>query len=383
MGVPSRTWLSLRRTLSIAAGVALLAPAGALGSFPGHNGVIAYTAEPEIYRVTEVVTKRLAENAASIESTGESDIFAMDPGTGGQVQLTSGHHDSDPSFSPSGNMLAFQGREAGVVTIYLAQADGAQARPIAWGSEPAFSPDGREIVFVRPRGLYVTGLTPGSRVRRITNHPGDRDPRWGSSGSIAFERTDIWRAQDHQGNDRADGELDARNELDTLTPPSPRVRQVVTYSLDTNMWPDWSPNGRALTAALCAGQEGESFTGTGIPQRVPGDPPLLPSVVFHLSCAPAVWAPDGQGLTALVTLGARTLPGESSCPGPMPENGEILWQPLDDPPSWQPLVDGTQPVPTLACPPEPKYEPFAAMIQRGTRACIYSRRRRRRICFLA
>jgi Tol biopolymer transport system component len=364
--------------------VALLAPAGALGTFPGRNGVIAYTAEREIYRVTEVVTRRLAESTTEIESTGESDILAMDPNTGGEIQLTSGHHDSDPSFSPSGNVLAFQRREAGVLTIYVARADGEQVRPITWGSEPAFSPDGREIVLVRPGGLYVTGLTRGARVRRITDHPGDRDPRWGSSGSIAFERTDTWRAKEHRGNDRVDDDLNARNELDILTPPSLRVRPVVTYSLDTNMWPEWSPNGRALAAALCAGREGETFEGTGIPQRVPGHPPLLPSVVFHLSCTPAVWAPDGRGLTELGVLDARTLPNGSTCPGPTPENGEILWQPIDDPPSWQPLVDGTQPVPTLLkCPSVPKYEPYAATILRGTRACIYSRRRHRRICFLA
>ncbi len=375
----------LRRTLVIAASIALLTPTTALGSFPGKNGVIAYTAESAVDHLAEHRTKHSVEIYTSLENTGEIDIWAMDPNTGGQAQLTSGHDDSDPSFSPSGNMLAFQRREAGTVTIYIAQADGSQAKPLVEGSEPAFSPDGQEIVFVRPEGLYVTALAPGSPVRRITDHPGDRDPRWGSTGSIAFERTDIWRAKDHRGNDYADNEFDARNELDTVTPPSLKVSRIMTYSLDTNMWPDWSPNGRALAVALCAGEGEETFAGTGIPRRLAGRPPLLPSVVFHLSCTPAVWAPDGREFTEPGILGAQTRP-DGSCPGPTKENGELVWLARNDPASWQPLVNGTQPVPTIKCPPESSEGPMALEAPpflRGTRACIYSRRRHRKICFEA
>jgi TolB protein len=376
--------IMLRRTLLIAAIIALFAPTTALGSFPGKNGVIAYTAERDINHLTKIMIKHSVESVTSLEDTGEINIWAMDPSTGGRVQLTSGHHDSEPSFSPSGNMLAFQRREAGTVTIYIAQANGSQATPFIEGREPAFSPDGQEIVFVRPGGLYVTGLVPGSPVRRITDHPGDRNPRWGSTGSIAFERTDIWRAKDHQGNDYADNELDARSELDIVTPPSLKVSKVMTYSLDTNMWPDWSPNGRALAVALCAGEEDETLEGTGIPRRLAGRPPLLPSVVFHLSCAPAVWAPDGRGLTEPGPLGARTRP-DGSCPGPTEENGEIFWLARNDPPSWQPIANGTQPVPTVKCPSESREEPRtpAPLFLRGTKACIYSRRLHRKICFLA
>src|ERR1700682_634681 len=110
---------------------ATLVPATAIGSFPGSNGVIAFSAEHS--------------------------IWAMDPTTRDELQLTSGFDDSAPSFSPSGNMLAFQRRTGATITIYLARADGSEPRALASGSQPAFSSDGRQIVFVRAAGLFLTG----------------------------------------------------------------------------------------------------------------------------------------------------------------------------------------------------------------------------------
>ena len=356
----------------------MLAPTAAEGSFPGANGVIAYSAEHS--------------------------IWAVDPATGDQLRLTSGPEDSAPSFSPSGDLLAFQRRTTitvigfhptasavspfhptadahsrfrpptSTVTVYIAKADGSDPTPLVAGSEPAFSPNGRQIVFVGSSGLFLTGVTPGSPVRRLTDHPGDRTPRWSSKGSIAFQRPD-----------------GAGSELDTLAPPSSHVRRLFTYHRGAGdedpivMWPEWSPNGKSISVALCE-------PGSEIPPVE-----AVPSIVSHASCAPDVWAPAG-GTPLEAGTGALQGKPDSSCPpfikGGANEDvtffahGRLLYQ--DEGPNWplawQPLHPGTLRVPTVPCAEdkerenEPTEAVSPAIVVRGGQLCVYFRRRHRRIC---
>jgi hypothetical protein len=282
-----------------------------------------------------------------ITYTAEGSIWAVDPATGDQLRLTSG---SAPACSPSGDMLAFQRGAGGNVTVYLANADGSDATPLVAGSQPAFSPSGRQIVFARAGRLFVTGTTPGSPVQQITNHPGDREPQWSSKGVIAFERTDTWHElitclppglgrQEAQPllrrgarpcrNPYASHESTARqSELDVVTLPSLRVRQLLTVNLGTDLWPDWSPDGRTLAVTLCkvlAPDEREVES-------------QAPRLRFVESCWPNVWAPDSDTL-APSPIGANS--DFQSCPG-APDYGSEY--------SWQPLLAGTSRVTTAPCP---------------------------------
>jgi hypothetical protein len=331
VGLPwGRGFGQLCRTVPALILIGLLMPTVAFGSFRGANGVIAYAAEHS--------------------------IWAVNLGTGDESRLTSGPDDSWPAFSPSGRMLAFQRRAAGRVMIYLAGADGAAARPLVEGSEPAFSPSGLRVVFVRAAGLFITGTAPGSTVRQITDHPGDRDPQWSSTGTIVFERTDSWpevitcipasasyeearrlaERGEHEcmanvGHER----IEARQtELDLITPPSRRVRQVLAVKGEPNypardIWPEWSPTGKTVVVSTCgwlapdeAGQESEE-----------------PRLRYVESCADSnvVWAPAGHPLE-----NSSALPRSQffSCPA-QPEEGSEL--------SWQPRVRGTVQVPTMPC----------------------------------
>ncbi len=354
----------------LAAIAATLAPSAAEGSFPGANGVIAYSAEHS--------------------------IWAVDPATGDQLRLTSGPEDSAPSFSPSGDLLTFQRRTTitvtapqrpptgpvttsqrrpvSTVTVYIANADGSDPTPLVAGSEPAFSPDGRQIVFVRPSGLFLTGVEPGSPVRQLTDHPGDLTPRWSARGSIVFQRAD-----------GADGDIDI------VTPPSSHIRRLLAYHSGTNeesttpMWPEWSPNGKSISVALCElGSE---------------TPPLktVPSIVSHTNCAPDVWAPAGGRLLEAGTGALRGKP-DSTCPPfirgggnedaifihdghPLYRNEGSNW-----PIAWQPLHPGTLRVPTVPCAEDkerenyPTWRAVPAPLVRGGELCAYFRRRHRKIC---
>ncbi len=310
----------------MAAIVAVLAPAAALGSFRGEDGVIAYSVGQSLQR----------------------GIWALNPSTGYQLQLTSGP-DEAPSFSASGNMLAFQRRAAGTVTIYIARADGSDAKPLVSGSEPAFSPDDQRIVFVRASGLFLTGVAPGSRAQQITRHPGDRTPRWSSTGEIVFQRTDISHVRRRGVSERR-----TREALAIITPPSLRTSEALSYQPHVEMWPEWSPNGRTLAVALC--------TGSPPPHGLPA---TVPSFVFHSDCLPQVWAPDGRRLVGSAEQAVE--PGlawggpETSCPRYIPQGTDVSYFRNEVPEptspaeiSWQPLLSGTMRLPTVTCEPRPE-----------------------------
>jgi hypothetical protein len=326
-GTQSSKVSTLTQTIAIAVAVVAVTPAAAQASFPGADGVIAY----------------------SVSDSAQQGIWAVNPNTGGQRQLTSGH-DEAPSFSPSGNLLAFQRDTTAGSTIFVAGADGSNAKPLVSGSEPAFSPNGSQIVFVRAGGLFVTRLRPGSHVRRLTNHRGDRTPQWSSTGAIAFQRPDLRHARGRRAS-----ECCTQEELDVIPAHSRNVEEVMTAELETKMWPDWSPNGRTLAVDLCG-----PFL----------ELPHVPSVVFHAGCLPAVWPPAGG--KPILSGGSETPSGFSwgalgtSCPRYIPEGTDSTYFRIEPPKpqeveptspsqiSWQPLIRGTAQVPTATCEERPE-----------------------------
>lgn len=342
MARPRRESAIAAACASLVAAIAMmLVPAAAFASFPGGNGVIAYSSE--------------------------DGIWALSPTTGNQLQLTTDPSDAMPSFSASGDWIAFQRTVAGSTTIFIARADGSDPTPLTSGSEPAFSPGGGQIVFARPTGLFLTARTPGSPVRRLTNRRGDGEPRWSSTGTIAFERIRVSHVKIHGvRKDRVS------NQLDTVVPRSRRVITLLSYEqpveateAETDLHPDWSPNGRAIAASLC-----NESAHSHLPFST------VPTFVLHTNCSPDVWAPNGKGLAEPKKggLGGRRA---TSCPHFISAEAEI---------SWQPLLPGTLRVLTVPCEPRPPElesasEPSLAVT--GSRTCYYDRKRHKRRCFTA
>lgn len=160
--------------------VAIVLPASAAATFPGRDGMIAF----RVIRWTGV--------PAETPATGG--IYAFRPGWAAPRQLTDDPSDVPSSFSPTGRRLVFARNEGEATGIYSLRADG--SGPTRLTSEPPFAyPDpslGRrgEIVFVRfvpaedtarasltlapPPGFYHLFLRQrDGRIRQLTSGPVD------------------------------------------------------------------------------------------------------------------------------------------------------------------------------------------------------------------
>lgn len=184
-------------------------------AFPGSNGRIAFSGNPNVLQQSNssIYTVRPdgrgqmrltgASGAKSDESpsfspngrkivferynlgSGCSQIFAMDSDGTDQTNLTDTPGvDADPSFSPSGNRIAFESNRESNRDIYVMGSDGSDQERLttAGGEQPAFSPDGSRIAFVYGNQIFRIDSSDGSKKRRVSSG-GDlstaRTPDWG------------------------------------------------------------------------------------------------------------------------------------------------------------------------------------------------------------
>jgi Tol biopolymer transport system component len=183
----------------------------ARAAFTGRNGLVVY------------------QGAASARG-----VFLARPSRGSVRRLFAAPSPvSDPAISPRGKRVAFIRGGA----IWVMGLDGSGLRqvtlpPVPEG-EPAWSPAGDAIVFAAgapgAQRIFTVGAD-GAGLRQITAAgPDDRSPAWSSRGAIAFAR----RTR-HSGYD-----------LFTTTPLGGVPRRL-TRARQDDLWPNWSPDGRRL-----------------------------------------------------------------------------------------------------------------------------------------
>ena len=117
------------------------------------------------------------EVAAALSGPQSTDIYLFS-GRNKTRLTSSGGINVSPSFSPDGSRLAYASDQGGVVTIYLAPAGGGPGQPLLSGgkaTDPAWSPTGEYIAFVgretdiciiRPDGTGLRQLTGGQGVNQ-------------------------------------------------------------------------------------------------------------------------------------------------------------------------------------------------------------------------
>ncbi len=97
----------------------------------------------------------------------------------------------EPRLSPDGRRVAYTTEAAGARQLFVLDLRSGQTRQLTASehavSDPAWSPDGSWLAFVRQKAIWIMGLD-GTRPTLVADHPaGHRLPRWAPDGRrIAF-----------------------------------------------------------------------------------------------------------------------------------------------------------------------------------------------------
>ncbi|SPF79979.1 Tol-Pal system beta propeller repeat protein TolB [Pseudoprimorskyibacter insulae] len=128
----------------------------------------------------------------SLTQGANTDIFAMDLGSGRQSRLTdSPAIETAPSFSPDGSQIVFESDRSGTQQLYVMSANGGAAQRISFGQgrygTPVWSPRGDMIAFTKQhQGRFHIGVmrTDGSEERLLTASFLDEGPTWAPNGRV-------------------------------------------------------------------------------------------------------------------------------------------------------------------------------------------------------
>src|SRR5581483_1898283 len=216
---------------------------------------------------------------------------AAPPAARSFVQLTFSAGEEFPSLSPDGKTFVFAGKTANDrVDIYTQRVDGRNAINLtkdaaASSWQPAFSPDGNQIVFRSNRdggGLFIMGAT-GESVRKLCDT--GFNPAWSPDGKeIAANLDDI----EHLPRARS-----RKGPLLLIDAQSGAKRELLDADVAQ---PAWSPHGNRIAFWGIAGQGGQRDLWTVDPHAPKPEQTLvrLTNDVW-LDWSP-VWSNDGKWL---------------------------------------------------------------------------------------
>lgn len=201
--------------------VALAAAGAALSTAPGANGLIVYAEEVN----------------------GRSQLFTIRPDGSDATRITNVLGAWNPDWAPNGRSIVFELESQNSAAITVMSATGTGIRkltPKGFQGQPAFSPDGRWIVYEREAGGNGVWLmrADGSGSRRLTRNPFggdcgcDTDPNFSPDGKlISFVRV------------KEDAKLQA---LFVMRRDGTGLRQLTPYTWQIAIKHDWSPDGKAI-----------------------------------------------------------------------------------------------------------------------------------------
>jgi dipeptidyl aminopeptidase/acylaminoacyl peptidase len=306
-----------------------MAPAGAAN--PGENGRIAFTFD---------------QDPASLAAP--ADLKSINPnGSGIQILADTGKNQY-PAYSPDGEQIAYTRDDGTLSTLYVANADGSQPRPLmppvqnAVYGYPTWSPDGERIAyqFIDFAGtdrynIKIIDVNRGtSQIPETFGDPtrSSLRPAWSPSGDrIAYSVI--------SGTDNACPEILVSNLWVANVDGSGQPEQLTTGGCSKD-YPDWSPDGRYIAFSSDLDRSSEE-----IYQLDTQDPGPLRKLTTGGYKDPA-YSPDGQQIVATNVSGQSPAIYKMSADGSNPQNlgqqGEYpTWQPLNPPPPPPPPSDET------------------------------------------
>ena len=209
--------------------------------------------------------------AYTSNESGNADIWLLDMRGGTAVRLTDDpKSDRSPTWFPDGSTLAFVSDRSGKPSIWkISRLGGAAALVVENAEDPAVSPDGLSIAFVRPdaggfQRIHVAPMARPSEVRVLTTENNGlwdhRKPAWSPDGrTIAYYAArDLWAVSVAGGSARPLTIADAA-EKDPVWSPDGRF---VYYSSNRD-------GTRALWRVSVSGGAAVRLTGGQGPERHP------------------------------------------------------------------------------------------------------------------
>jgi Tol biopolymer transport system component len=224
-------------------------------------------------------------------------LFAIDATGSDPVKLTRQANVSDlqPAWSPDGRRIAFVRLigDRGRPDLFVATAEGKGrtrlTRTPVPERDPAWSPDGTKIAYAArtsptgPFRIFVINPDGTGRVQLTTQTRGraDRSPTWSPDGSrIAF-------VSDREGG---------FPEIYWMDPDGGRIRRVTTNEqIDGN--PSWSPDGSRILVERCCPKSSSDIVSIDLTTGVETN---LTNSTSFMDFDP-VWSPDG-GRIAFVSF---------------------------------------------------------------------------------
>ncbi len=261
---------------------------------------------------------RLAASAATqrIAFLRGDDMYTSNANGSGQQRLAAG---SDPAWSPDGQTIAFVRSGA----VYVMPTGGGQRR-LAAGSDPAWSPDGQTIAFVRSGDVHVMHAD-GTRQRRLA--PGSA-LTWSPDGrKIAFVDGRDNKAAIYVM--RADGTGKRRLARGSDPAWSPGGRKIAFSN-----WVPWAGAGGQFEIFVmnANGRDQRRLTRNGSRDSAPAWSPDGRKITFESRAVSGggghVWTSFGVGVVnADGSAQATSLSGGESLKDRVPRAPRPLWSP--------------------------------------------------------
>lgn len=127
--------------------------------------------------------------ALTLSKDGNPEIYVLNVATGATRRLTSHQAiDTEPTWSPTGREIAFISDRTGPAQVFVMDAEGANVRQLTFtgfNTQPRWSPKGDVVAYTSRQGvndLWVVNAD-GSNARRLTAGPGaNESASWAPNG---------------------------------------------------------------------------------------------------------------------------------------------------------------------------------------------------------
>jgi hypothetical protein len=183
------------------------------------------------------------------DEAGTVDIMISNEDGSDERRLTTGHgYDGDAKLDPTGNWIAFTSTRNGNYDLYKMTIDGGNLTQLTNDSSidimGSWSPDGEEIVFTsNSRGsfdIYIMRNDGGDRRSLVLAGTDEGSPTFSPDGSKVVFVSNLFG-----GSDFLIIDYDGRRFDDVL--------DIMTYTLENESFPSWSPDGKEILYTLRKG----------------------------------------------------------------------------------------------------------------------------------